>query len=1543
MNRCFLVLTAMLGLLPSQAAMGQLAKPFILHVGERVLLLGGGLIEQEQHYADLEVRFVRRAPGPLTFRNLGWSGDTIRGAARTGGFRKPEGFERLLKEVRDQAPTLILLGYGMNESFAGPAGLAEFRAGLRRLLDQLAPLGARLVVLSPTSHEDLGRPFPEPAAHNRSLEQYTAVVRETAAQRRLPFVDLFHPRGPAWPPPRPSRGFENNRGGQAGAPPPLPDQRWTTNGLLPNRYGYWLIAREIERQLLGPAEPWRVKLDRTGKVLDRSGANVREVKSDGTRLRFEMVPAMLPEPLPPKFVHRDDLVMQVAGLRPGRYVLRIDGREVKRASAAEWGRGVAVPAQGSLDQVEGLRAALVKQGELFYRRWRPFNDFSEHWGYIEGDFQRYDKLIAAQEAEIARLSRPAPLRCELELLNEPACEEAGAVLDDPETERQQMELPPGFEIQLVASEPAVINPIAMNFDTAGRLWVACAPRYPQVLPGQEPADYILVLDDFAATGKARSVRVFAGGLTMPTGLAPGDGGVYVGQGDSLWHLRDMTGHGTAGERRCLLTGFGTQDTHHTLNTFRWGPDGALYFNQGVYIKSTVETPWGPRKHFGGCIWQLRADRLRLEVNDRSILDNNTWGHVFDAWGRSFVANAWPDGINIILPDSPLHTDTDRALVTPLPLTRVGAGRHCGADLVSGGHFPDDWQGDLLTGDFLTHRVQHYRLTEDGTQFHATPLAPLVVSRHPKFRPTDVKLGPDGAVYVADLYQEIIQHNQINFRDPRRDHRHGRIWRIVCKERPLLPRLALAGLPVSGLLTHLKDPEQVTRSLARRALAERDHRAVVAGLTSWVEQLDPADPNLPHHLLEALWTCQTLDEVNASLLMRLLRSEEPRARAAATRVLGDWADRVPAALPLLRALASDSDPRVRLEAVLAAARVPSAAAAEAALRALDHPLDSRIEFTLRRTIAVLKPYWYPEFQAGRLTFGGRSETLAFVLQAARVPEAVHSLADLLKAGKIPRANRGDVLAMLARFGTAGEQSLALEETLAGKDLTPLERLHVLEALESVDRERSLPVGVDGSRVAALFDHSDAALAAATLRLAGAWKLHKLQPQMERITADPRTVAIRRRAAVRALVDLGGTDTKHRLCALTGDKVPYPVRVDAIAGLAELDLASAAGPAASFLRQPIRADEDPSELFSAFLQRAGGPAALAAALAKEPPSADAARIGLRVIHGSGVPAPKLVAILRAAHGEVGRARKLDDGEKQRLLALVQSQGDPARGEPVFRRPDLGCMQCHAIAGAGGKVGPDLATVGASAPLDYLLESVLLPAKIVKDGYTCIHLVTRKGRLLRGILLRESPREVVLRDPTHDEIVIPAADIEERAVGGSLMPDGLDQTLTDGELADLIRFLSELGKPGPYGPSPLSAARRWQYLNPPPASLLALGSAELGQALREDRSLPWSTTFSLASGYLPLAEIPGGRSATLMVRCELDVAAAGTVEIILNSAEGLECWVDGASTTGERITRNLSRGVHRLDLRIVTGRRKDGRLLCRLELPTGSTAQASFVTGR
>ncbi len=395
LTRRLLLLTFLLAPWAGGPDIARGAEPLPLKDGDRIVLVGGGLIEQERRDAYLEARLVRRVRGAtLRFRNLGWSGDTVTGAARTAGFRHTEeGLGRLLLELRAQAPTVLFLGYGMNESFAGPGGLAAFRTDFNRLLDQLSPLGSRLVILSPTPHEDLGRPLPDPAEHNRSLEQYTAVLRDVAERRRLPFVDLFH-------------SLATSRDSAR-------DRSWTTNGLLPNRRGYWRIAREVENQLLGAEEPWRIELDASGKVLGRRGAEVARVRSERDGLRFDLLPATLPAPPPPPPLRADQPVVRVRGLAPGRSVLKIGGREAATAGADEWARGVAVCPWPAVDREEELRSALAKQGELFYRRWRPFNDFVEHWGYIERDFKAYDDLIAAQDAVIARLRRPVVLACEM--------------------------------------------------------------------------------------------------------------------------------------------------------------------------------------------------------------------------------------------------------------------------------------------------------------------------------------------------------------------------------------------------------------------------------------------------------------------------------------------------------------------------------------------------------------------------------------------------------------------------------------------------------------------------------------------------------------------------------------------------------------------------------------------------------------------------------------------------------------------------------------------------------------------------------------------------------------------------------------------------------------------------------------------------------------------------------------------------------------------------------------------------------------------------
>lgn len=354
---------------------------------DRIVLLGSGLVEQERRHGHLETRLRRRFPDHLlTFRNFGWAGDTVRGNARTSGFQNPEGFARLLKEVRDHKPTVLIIGYGANEAFAGSDGLPAFRKDFGNLLAELAPLKTRIVLLSPTSQEDLGRPFPDPAQHNQALEKYTAAIRQLAKDRQYCFVDLFQP-------------FSSDNKGR-------PKARLTTNGLQLNEAGSAYAAQIVERQLGWPTRSWRVEIDAAGKVMAQQGTKVKKTTVTKTGLAFQAADAML--------AARGDLhFLKVVGLPSGEYTLTMAGRVVQTAPAADWARGLALPGAPFLAATEQLRQAIVFNNELFYRRWRPFNDHSRHWGFIGGDGKLYDQEMALQERIIADRCRAQPVLFEL--------------------------------------------------------------------------------------------------------------------------------------------------------------------------------------------------------------------------------------------------------------------------------------------------------------------------------------------------------------------------------------------------------------------------------------------------------------------------------------------------------------------------------------------------------------------------------------------------------------------------------------------------------------------------------------------------------------------------------------------------------------------------------------------------------------------------------------------------------------------------------------------------------------------------------------------------------------------------------------------------------------------------------------------------------------------------------------------------------------------------------------------------------------------------
>jgi len=263
------------------------------------------------------------------------------------------------------------------------------------------------------------------------------------------------------------------------------------------------------------------------------------------------------------------------------------------------------------------------------------------------------------------------------------------------------------------------------------------------------------------------------------------------------------------------------------------------------------------------------------------------------------------------------------------------------------------QGNLLVANVIGFLgILQYKISDRDSSFAGTEVEPFVQSDDPNFRPSDVKVGADGAVYFLDWQNPIIGHMQHHLRDPSRDHVHGRVYRVTCATRPLDKPVAVAGQSIPKLLDLLREPEDRVRYRARTELGGRDTQQVMAALKEWIARLNPKDPNYEHDMMEALWLHESHNVLDDALLKKMLRSPDFHARAAATRVLCYWRDRVPDALGLLRIQANDDHPRVRLQAVRACSFFPSAQAAEVALEVLSHPMDKYLKYTLDETMSTL---------------------------------------------------------------------------------------------------------------------------------------------------------------------------------------------------------------------------------------------------------------------------------------------------------------------------------------------------------------------------------------------------------------------------------------------------------------------------------------------------------------------------------------------------------------------------------------------------------------
>jgi putative heme-binding domain-containing protein len=1109
--------------------------------------------------------------------------------------------------------------------------------------------------------------------------------------------------------------------------------------------------------------------------------------------------------------------------------------------------------------------------------------------------------------------------------------EALAPATSPEQSLALMEIEEGYEVNLFASEvdfPNLTNPVQMAFDAKGRLWIATMPCYPQYFPGRPVDDKILIYEDTDGDGKADKETVFAGGLHLPTGLEIADGGCYVAQEPNLVFLKDIDGDDKADVREIVLDGFDSADSHHAISAFVSDPAGGLLMMEGTFHQTAVETIRGPRRCSNAGIFRYDRRREQFDVFV-SYGFANPWGQTFDRWGQYFVADA-SGGANYFGTAFSGDVDYPQKHGSLKQFLTKQWRPTAGCEFVSSRQFPDEAQGNYLLNNCIGFQgVLQYKMRDEGSGFAADPVDPLLKSNDRNFRPVDLEFGPDGCLYLVDWYNPLVGHMQHSLRDPNRDHAHGRIWRVKAKDRPLVVPTKIAGAPVASLLDALTVYEDRTRSRARAELRSRPAAEVIPALERWIAGLDPRDPQLQHHLVEALWVSQAQDVVNEPLLDRVLASPEPKARAAAVRVLSFWRERAGDAYGRLRKAVADEHPLVRLEAVRALSFFHDQEAINIAIESLVMPQDDYLSYVFNETIKTL---------SSRVPAGGASGS-------------VRPLVTLLESGRLPENRVGTAVSMLLERGGPDELRWLFAEFLEPKKIPAGQRSAIGEGLVQAAVERGIKPAGDRGGLRPLLEGPDRGLQVPAIMLAAAWRDAALAPALQNLAAGQKAGGEQQRQAILALATLGTPEAKASLESLCESSRPETVRLFAIAALARVDTAAAAGRTADVLAG-VAPDALPKDLLDSLLDRRDGPAKLAAALASRPPSADVAKTFLRHMYATGRTEPAVADVLTKAAGIAAASTPPAQEEIVRLAGEVMAKGDPARGEAIFRRAEIACMKCHAIAKAGGNIGPELSAVGSISPPEYVVASILNPDAAIKEAYVTRNVITDSGEVHTGILVDRDDLRVRLRDATGKVITIPTANIEEEVEGKSLMPKGLTAFLTEQEFFDLARFVSELGKPGPYAIRSTPTIQRWKVLENPPAGLAKVAADAIPSDEQFEKlivagpGLRWRSVYGKTAGGLPLDELvtPGGSGLqVLWLQGEIDTDGPGPIDLRIKAPVGTVAWLGGGridlAQPGETL---LEKGKNRLTLRVPATAGVGDELTVEVRKTKGSPRRMDVVGG-
>jgi putative membrane-bound dehydrogenase-like protein len=942
---------------------------------------------------------------------------------------------------------------------------------------------------------------------------------------------------------------------------------------------------------------------------------------------------------------------------------------------------------------------------------------------------------------------------------------------------------PGFRLDLVAAEPDLHQPIAFAIDPRGRLWVVEGHSYPTKRPEGQGLDRIVIFADDDGDGTFETRKVFTEGLNLASGLELGFGGVFVGAAPHLLFIPDRDGDDLPdGEPEILLDGWGFQDTHETLNSFTWGPDGWLYGCHGVFTTSDVGRPGAPpeeRHRIKAGIWRYHPVSKQFEIFAHG--GSNQWGIDFSSVGDAFMTHCRSfhggGGTTHILRNGHFWNQANAgyppficreapafapALKNFLPAAarydsgEGGAGKK-GTDAVYGGHshvgtmvylgdnWPEIYRDRIFTNNLHGRQLNHQEAVRQGSGyevFHAG--YDILHVPDETYVAVDLQYGPDGGVYVIDWSDRQHCHNPAT---EVWDRSNGRLYRVAWAEtfRPVSVDLA-AKTDAELVALHTHRNEWFVRT-ARRLLQERSAAGTLdpAVLEPLREMASSADAVTA---LRGLWTLHVTGALDDAGLARAFAHSDDRVRG--------WAVALATELP--------GTPRIPMAALLAAAKKDPS------------PL-------VRRSLASALPMLPP---ADRWTLGAALAMHGEDAADRFLPKLIWSglaplmESDLLRAAALAEATPIEPLADSIDWYLGRSQEGRRLLVAAMVKEPPARATRLVEILDfALANSGAVPAAEGWAAVVARF--ADGATAKQVRRLSG-------------VFGDAEVLA-----AMRAtLADRGGALAARReafaLLARVNDAESVPIFVSL---LDDPEFRTAALPLVSRSNDPTVGDrllanygslgeQDRRAAVATLASKPAFARPLVAALeGGRFPKDDVTASQLRQLRG--LDDAEIRAALDRVYGKVNESPAAAKATMARLKGVWRSTPrwaiDRDRGRAVFAKA---CANCHVHGDSGGQLGPNLTGAWMNGP-DYFVENLVDPNAVVGPDYQLTTVITDDGRSINGIIAEETPESLVLRTPD-GPVTVPVAAIEERTTSAvSLMPSGILESLPEDEFLALIKFLT------------------------------------------------------------------------------------------------------------------------------------------------------------